>query len=99
MIVHKRSQSQDGAKLHKNKLRKNLGTDYPGPIRPRKVVAGYHTPGLVIVSCKLTVDAIQEDLEEQQETDIYDEEGREELLEEDEISAMEAAFMQGYDDA
>lgn len=39
------------------------------------------------------------DEQELEQGDIYDEDSRQELVEEDEISAMEAAFMHGYEDA
>ena len=37
--------------------------------------------------------------EEKDEDSVYDEEGREELVESDEVSPEEQAFMQGYEDA
>ena len=37
--------------------------------------------------------------EELQEDDLYDEESRELLVDEDSLTPEEAAFMQGYDDA
>jgi len=39
-----------------------------------------------------------EDSEEEKET-VYDEEGREDQLEDDELSPEEEAFMKGYDEA
>jgi len=39
-----------------------------------------------------------EDSEEEKET-VYDEEGREDQLEDDELSPEEAAFMEGYEGA
>ena len=37
--------------------------------------------------------------EEKEEDSVYDEEGREELIESDEVSPEEQAFMKGYEDA
>ncbi len=39
------------------------------------------------------------DKEEKEEETVYDEEGREELVEGDEVSPEEAGFMKGYEDA
>lgn len=41
----------------------------------------------------------EEYLEEELEEDIYNEKKREEMLESDEISSEEEAFMQGYEEA
>jgi len=43
--------------------------------------------------------ADEEEAKEEKEETIYDEEGREELVEDGEISPEEAGFMQGYDSA
>jgi hypothetical protein len=40
-----------------------------------------------------------EDKEEKEEETVYDEEGREELVEGDGVSPEEAGFMKGYEDA
>ena len=40
-----------------------------------------------------------EDTGDHEQGDVYAEEAREELIEDDGISAEEAAFMQGYDEA
>ena len=37
--------------------------------------------------------------EEKEEENVYDEKGREELVESEEMSPEEAGFMQGYEDA
>lgn len=44
-------------------------------------------------------DSTDFDEEEFSGTNVYDEGGREDLVEDDEISAGEEAFMKGYDDA
>ena len=41
----------------------------------------------------------KEEKEEKEEETVYDEEGREELVEGGEISSEEAGFMKGYEDA
>ncbi len=43
--------------------------------------------------------AEDEGKEEKEEETVYDEEGREELVEGDEVSPEEAGFMKGYEDA
>jgi len=43
--------------------------------------------------------AEDEDKEEKEEETVYDEEGREELVEQGEISPEEAGFMKGYEEA
>lgn len=43
--------------------------------------------------------AEDEDKEEKEEETVYDEEGREELVEGDGVSPEEAGFMKGYEDA
>ena len=40
-----------------------------------------------------------ENKEEKEEETVYDEEGREELVDGDEVSPEEAGFMKGYEDA
>ncbi|MBI2663159.1 hypothetical protein HYX15_01360 [Candidatus Woesearchaeota archaeon] len=44
-------------------------------------------------------DFFEEDIgeDEEEETDVYSEEGREESIEDDEIDEVEEGFMQGYD--
>ncbi len=42
---------------------------------------------------------IIENEDELNEEDVYSEEGRDHLVDDDEISAREAAFMQGYEEA
>lgn len=41
----------------------------------------------------------EENKEEKEKESVYDEEGREELVEDGEISPEEAGFMKGYDEA
>ena len=41
----------------------------------------------------------EEQKEEKEEDSVYDEKGREELVEDGEISPEEAGFMKGYDEA
>ncbi|HII16357.1 TPA: hypothetical protein HA361_00425 [Candidatus Woesearchaeota archaeon] len=41
----------------------------------------------------------QEDTKTDEKDTVYDEEGRENMIESDELSAEEEGFMRGYDDA
>ncbi|MBT3304318.1 hypothetical protein HN592_03840 [Candidatus Woesearchaeota archaeon] len=51
------------------------------------------------VKMKEEIDAYSEGLIEELQEDIYDEDYREELLENDEISLEEEAFLKGYEEA